>query len=221
LDLILDLNPNLNQSQSHNQTHNLVIKLFNPAAHFLITGDVFDLTADGQVKICYSPVRSNEFIPGVLVIASNKTYGKYKGRLLYKCIPDDIRLPAFLVPYEIKHVGFSKVFTNLYVTFRVESWTFMPLGILSQTIGPIDVLNNYYEYQLYCKSLNSSIQQFNNAAKKAVNLDVDSGSDNFILNMCKQFPSIEDRTCVKNIFTIDPAKTDSDRSYVFNDEKCI
>jgi exoribonuclease R len=221
LDLILDLNPNLNpklnENMSHNQTHNLDIKLFNPAAHFLITGDVFDLTADGQVKICYSPVRSNEFIPGVLVIASNKTYGKYKGRLLYKCIPDDIRLPAFLVPYEIKHVGFSKVFTNLYVTFRVESWTFMPLGILSQTIGPIDVLNNYYEYQLYCKSLNSSIQQFNNAAKKAVNLDVDSGSgsgsgsnsgsDSFILNMCKQFPSIEDRTCVKNIFTIDPANS--------------
>jgi exoribonuclease R len=209
LDLILDLNANLNQNLSHNETHNLDIKLFNPAAHFLITGDVFDLTSDGQVKICYSPVRSNEFIPGVLVIASNKTYGKYKGRLLYKCIPDDIRLPAFLVPYEIKHVGFSKVFTNLYVTFRVESWTFMPLGILSQTIGPIDVLNNYYEYQLYCKSLNSSIQQFNNAAKKAVNLDVDSGSgsDLFILNMCKQFPSIEDRTCVKNIFTIDPANS--------------
>jgi exoribonuclease R len=211
LDLILDLNANLNQNLSHNETHNLDIKLFNPAAHFLITGDVFDLTSDGQVKICYSPVRSNEFIPGVLVIASNKTYGKYKGRLLYKCIPDDIRLPAFLVPYEIKHVGFSKVFTNLYVTFRVESWTFMPLGILSQTIGPIDVLNNYYEYQLYCKSLNSSIQQFNNAAKKAVNLDIDSvggsGSDSFILNMCKLFPSIDDRTCVKNIFTIDPANS--------------
>jgi len=213
LDLILDLNLDMNQNLSHNQTHNLDIKLFNPAAHFLITGDVFDLTADGQVKICYSPVRSNEFIPGVLVIASNKTYGKYKGRLLYKCIPDDIRLPAFLVPYEIKHVGFSKVFINLYVTFRVESWTFMPLGILSQTIGPIDVLNNYYEYQLYCKSLNSSIQQFNNAAKKAVNLDIDSGSgsnagsDKFILDMCKQFPSIEDRTNIKNIFTIDPANS--------------
>lgn len=207
LDLILDLNQNINQNLSHNQTHNLDIKLFNPAAHFLITGDVFDLTIDGQVKICYSPVRSNEFIPGVLIIAYNKTYGKYKGRLLYKCIPDDIRLPAFLVPYEIKHVGFSKVFTNLYVTFRVESWTFMPLGILTQTIGPIDVLNNYYEYQLYCKSLNSSIQQFNNAAKKAVNLDLESGSDNFILKMCKQFPSIEDRTNIKNIFTIDPANS--------------
>ena len=34
------------------------------------------------------------------------------GRLLYKVVPDDIRIPAFLVPYEVKNMGFSKVFVN-------------------------------------------------------------------------------------------------------------
>jgi ribosomal protein S3 len=32
--------------------------------------------------------------------------------------------------------------------------------MLSQVIGPVDILDNFYEYQLYCKSLNASIQQF-------------------------------------------------------------
>ena len=63
-------------------------------------------------------------MPGVLLLDGNKTYGRQKngnkikqGKLLYKCIPDDMRLPAFLVPYEIKNMGFSKVFKNLYVLF--------------------------------------------------------------------------------------------------------
>ena len=31
---------------------------------------------------------------------------------------------------------------------------------ISQLIGPIEILDNFYEYQLYCKSLNASIQKF-------------------------------------------------------------
>ena len=33
-----------------------------------------------------------------------------------------MRLPSFLVPYEIKNMGFSKVLTNLYVTINYDNW---------------------------------------------------------------------------------------------------
>ena len=175
------------------------------------------------MKILYSPVRSNTDIPAVLHIASNKTYGQYNGRNLYKCVPDDMRLPAFLVPYTIKNVGFSKVFVNLYVTIKVVEWTSIstyvaPIATISQNIGPIDVLNNYYEYQLYCKSLNSSIQKFNKDARSAIGIDAGSCDDadagnSFIKNMCKQYPTIEDRLDAR-IFTIDPLNsTDLDDGF--------
>jgi hypothetical protein len=87
---------------------------------------------DKTINLVHSTVRTGSPIPGVLIITGNKTYGRQKnnagkkpysnnsGKLLYKCIPDDIRLPSFLIPYEIKNVGFSKVNKNLYVTFIFE-----------------------------------------------------------------------------------------------------
>jgi hypothetical protein len=67
-----------------------------------------------------------------------------------------------LIPYEIKNVGFSKVNKNLYVTFVFEEWNDKhPRGKLSNLIGSVDVLDSFYEYQLYCKSLNNSIQKLN------------------------------------------------------------
>ena len=91
------------------------------------------------------------------------------GKLLYKCIPDDTRLPSFLVPYEIKSMGFSKVFTNLYVTINFEEWEDKhPRAKLDNVIGPVDILDNFYEYQLYCKSLNASIQKFQKETSKSI-----------------------------------------------------
>jgi exoribonuclease R len=55
------------------------------------------------------------------------------------------------------------------VTIRFSDWTDKhPIATISQNIGPIDVLDNYYEYQLYCKSLNSSIQKFTKDTNKAI-----------------------------------------------------
>ena len=48
-----------------------------------------------------SILKNSNTIAGVLVLEGNKTYGRKKKRLLYKCIPDDKYLPAFLVPYDI------------------------------------------------------------------------------------------------------------------------
>lgn len=57
--------------------------------------------------LAYSYIRECPTLAGVLLLENNKTYGRTenKKRLLYKCIPDDKRLPAFLVPYDIK-MGF-------------------------------------------------------------------------------------------------------------------
>jgi hypothetical protein len=140
----------------------------DPVSSKLFTNDVFTVDDNNTVTIVHSSIRNGP-VPGVLVLDGNKTYGrelkepkisshttakqKYTaGRLLYKCIPDDIRLPAFLVPYEIKHLGFSKVYKNLYVTINFEDWNDKhPRAKLDNVIGPVDILDNFYEYQLYCK----------------------------------------------------------------------
>ena len=194
---------------------------FNPIEHKLFNGDVFTFNK-GRTEIIHSSIRLNENIPAVLILADNKTYGRehrlesgktytkkrVEGKLLYKCIPDDIRIPAFLVPYEIKQMGFSKVFNNLYVTISFKQWDDKhPHAILSQSIGPVDVLDNFYEYQLYCKSLNISIQKFNkdtNKALKTFSEQKDNEHNIIISSICKKYPQIEDRTSWKT-FTIDPA----------------
>ena len=62
-----------------------------------------------------------------------------KRQLLYKCIPDDKRIPIFLVPYKIKP-GFNKK-KNKYVVFEFKEWTDKhPRGVLGQTIGDVDNL---------------------------------------------------------------------------------
>ena len=86
------------------------IKGFEPCVHRLFSNDVFEYDELSTVlTIVHSSVRTVDNMPAVLILADNKTYGRHptNNKLLYKCIPDDIRLPAFLVPYEMKYVGFS------------------------------------------------------------------------------------------------------------------
>ena len=184
----------------------------NPVESKLFSNDVFQKN-NSEIVILHSSIRCGPPMPGVLVLNSNKTYGRKNGRLLYKCIPDDIRLPYFLVPYDMKNMGFSKVFKNLYVTFSFADWNEKhPHGLLSQVIGPVDVLDNFYEYQLYCKSLNASIQKFQKDTSKALQ---NNSHDLFIENIKGKFPNIIDRTSTDwNIFTIDPNKSlDFDDGY--------
>ena len=183
-----------------------IIPNFNPISEKIFSNDVFMINKKKQIIVLHSSVKSGQSIPGVLVINGNKSYGRQNKKLLYKCIPDDMRIPPFLIPYEIKHVGFSKVFANLYITFHFNSWeNNHPHGTISQLIGSVDVIDNYYEYQLYCKSLNASIQKFQKDTSKALE---NKSNDVFITSIKEKFPSIEDRTnnewC---IFTIDPPKS--------------
>ena len=188
----------------------------NPIYSKLLSNDVFTVNEDKTINIIHSSIRSGPSMPAVLILAGNKTYGRQtkdtqkkgnrntNGKLLYKCIPDDMRLPAFLVPYEIKNMGFSKVLTNLYVTINYDNWEEKhPRAKLDNVIGPVDILDNYYEYQLYCKSLNASIQKFQKDATNAVSKMSHDG----IIDIVKQkYPNIQDRTNQKiwHIITIDP-----------------
>lgn len=89
-------------------------------------------------------------IPGILILNDNRTYGRHKtnNRLLYRCIPNDKTLTPVLIPYKI-NLGFSKVLKNLYILFSTREKT----PTLIETIGEIDILENFYEYQLYCRNL--------------------------------------------------------------------
>jgi hypothetical protein len=181
------------------------LPITNPVTHKLFSNDVFSFI-DGQINIIHSSLRISCDIPGVLILNGNKTYGRKKQRLLYKCIPDDNRLPPFLIPYEIKKVGFSKVYTNIYVTFNYCDWDQKhPHGTLSKSIGTVDNLNNFYEYQLYCKSLNVSIHKFQKAASKALE---NKSHDLFIESIKLKFPTIEERhTDNYHIISIDPVNS--------------
>ena len=191
----------------------ILIDDLNPINHKLLNDDVF-IYNKGKVEIVKSSIRTHENIAAVLILDNNKTYGREnknsfknlptkEGKLLYKCVPNDPSIPIFLVPYEIKQMGFSKVFNNLYVTIRFNHWLEKhPRGILSQTIGPVDIIQNFYDYQLYCKNLNISIQQFNKNTTNSIKQKAQV-HDSFITEICKKYPNIEDRTSWKT-FTIDP-----------------
>jgi hypothetical protein len=78
------------------------------------------------------------------------------------------------------------------------------LGVLQQVIGSVDVLENFYEYQLYCKSLNNSIQKFHKDTNKF--LREKSEDNNHIIELIhQQYPLLEVRNSKEwNIFSIDP-----------------
>jgi len=178
---------------------------FHPSKNFLFSKDVFCVNSDDTIQIVHSPARLNKKIPGVLVLDNNKTYGRTanKKRLLYKCIPDDKHLPAFLVPYEIQ-IGFSKSNVNKYVIFRVSEWTANqkhPLGMIEETIGQVDQLEPFYEYQLYCKCLHISMTEMTLQTRTALNKKTHNEYGQQILKSPDY--QIVDKTsdCV---FTIDP-----------------
>jgi len=110
----------------------------------------------------------------------------------------------------------------MYVTLDVAEWTDKhPIGTLNRTIGAIDVIDHYYEYQLYCKSLNVSISRFQKVAGAAISAATKTkrldGLDDILKSAMagsRGIPEIDDRTdpAKWTIFTIDP-----DNSLDFDD----
>ena len=172
-----------------------------PVLNKLFNQDIIEVDLEGRLtmKVLHSSVRSMKNIPGVLVLDNNKTYGKIKGRFYYKCIPDDRRVPIFLIPYNEKMV-FEKKRHNLYVVFEFHSWNEKhPLGRMTNNLGSVNNLNSFYEYQLYCKSLYASIQKFTKYTKNRLRLYTEQQH----INHMNAFVDFEDRT-TNYTYTIDP-----------------
>ena len=179
---------------------------FNPLEYRLFSNDIFQICESdpSNLQITSSSIRGPNVInAGVLQLNAGKTYGRTsnKKRLLYKCIPDDIRLPAFLIPYEPK-IGFEKKMKNKYVVFRFDNWNDKhPHGILTETLGDVDSLEAFYEYQLYCKSLHFSINDITHQARAALN---QKPHQEYILNISKN-PDFKIKDRKRDyVFTIDP-----------------
>jgi RNB domain len=178
----------------------------SPLSHKWFHHDLVDLRNPKNPILLHSPTTTAKHIPGILVIDSNRTYGRTanKKRLLYKCIPDDKHLPHFLVPYDVI-MDFSKVQTNKFVLFRFQDWKEEhPHGLLVQTLGDIDHLPAFYEYQLYSKSLNSSLKEMTQKVKEMTKKKtVDEYFDEIQANPKNK---VEDWSAnPTQIFTIDPA----------------
>lgn len=188
-----------------------ILNSINPLTQTLFSRDVFEIASEEplQISMLHSNVKSSSAsLAGVLLLEGNKTFGRTtnKKRLYYKCIPDDSHLPVFLVPYEVK-MEFSKVHKNKYVVFRLDTWTnndkgsIHPTGLLIETIGEVDSLAAFYEYQLYCKSLHISLTQFTTDTNQIIKR---KKHEEYIEQIFTD-PSykIEDRR-EQYVFTIDP-----------------
>jgi exoribonuclease R len=129
----------------------------------LFNNDIFNVPN----IIVQSSIRQNKYIAGILIL--NKTYGKEGKKFLYLCQPDDKRLPLFLIPYVIP-VSFNKSLNNLYITFEFTNWDHKyPYGIITQNLGPVNDISNFYEYMMYSKKLNVSIHQFTKHTTDIIN----------------------------------------------------
>ena len=168
------------------------------------TRDLIRIDENGNGTLVYSPIRHQSTIAGVLILEKNKTFGRTanKKRLLYKCIPDDKHLPAFLLPYDVK-LGFSKSIVNKYVVFRFESWNeTRPHGTILETLGDVDNIDVFYEYQLYCRSIHTSIADFTNTTRTRLNQHT---KEEYIQKIATN-PAFRIQSVSRNtrVFSIDP-----------------
>lgn len=194
-------------------TNNLVELDINPIEKKILSGDVIDNTG----TIINSPLRLVKNLAGILIL-KGKTYGRNTTgkKFLYKCIPNDKRLPAFLIPYEEKHVTFNKNITNKYILFKFNNWDSKhPVGTLNNVVGNIDDLSAFYEYQLHCKDLFKPLKKFINDVNRA-NREL---GINIYDNIIKLHPNIEDRR-EHYVISIDPSgSTDLDDAFSMIDNK--
>lgn len=176
------------------------IQNIDPIKHKLFSKDTF-FYENETVTQNTSPVRSGKKMAGVLLLENNKTFGrtKNKKRLLYRCIPYDRELPTFLIPYE-PAISFSKIFKNKYVLFVFDNWEGIhPHGRLEHVIGDVDILENYYDYCLYSKELNTSLKNFTQKIQGQLNKKT---VEEYTQEIQEKY-GIEDRRHIPNIFSID------------------
>ena len=172
------------------------IRIIDPINMKLFNGDVFYF--EGENLNLENSVTRQRSLCGVLVLGQNKTFGKWKNRPLFKCIPFDKNLPMFLIPYEQKN-NFSKNYKNKYVVFRFDNWESKhPIGKLLNSFGDVDNLNAFYQYQLNCRDLNISYRKFMDATR---GLGKQKKNSN-ILGLLEKYDVVDLED--EEVFTIDP-----------------
>ena len=174
---------------------------FNPLELKLFNGDLLDNKSGKLIKSIYR--RNSELtLTGILVL-DGKTYGRSSNnKPLYKCIPDNKQIPIFLVPYEERNPSFNKKKVNNYVLFKFKEWIDKhPIGIISNTIGQVQDIKAFQEYQLYCKDLNVSLQRF---TKETVKMVTEESKKENITDAIIKRHAVEDRRTGYNVFSIDP-----------------
>ena len=172
--------------------------------------DVIDVSEPTHPVLIFSPTRNAAYISGVLILEGNRSYGRTtnRKRLLYRCIPDDKHLPHFLVPYDMI-IDFNKAHRNKYVLFRFQEWSGEhPSGLLVETLGDVNQFEAFYEYQLYSKSLHSSVKEMTQRIKEMTQ----KKTMEEYFNQTLQNPeyNIHDWTLWQHppqVFTIDPPNT--------------
>ena len=140
---------------NQNEVDPINLKLFN--------GDEFSYT-DSVFNLINSPTRNAPYLTGILNLDDNKTFGRTRNqkRLMYKCSPDDKKLPSFLIPYDID-VKFNKKHKNKFILFKFDEWNKLdahPTGLIIETIGNVDDIESIFSYNLYSKYLLHSIKSF-------------------------------------------------------------
>ena len=163
-----------------------------------------------EYNIVSSPTRTATHLSGILILEGNKTYGrtKNKKRLLYRCIPDDRHLPHFLVPYDMI-IDFNKCHKNKYVLFRFHEWTDEhPQGILVETLGDVNQIEAFYEYQLYSKSLHSSVKEMTQGIKNMTKKkSIEEYFQQILENPTNKIQDLTQLEHPPQVFTIDPTNT--------------
>ena len=174
------------------------IKNIDPIQNKLFDGDVFYFEND-VVSFKQSPLRDKKQLCGILILGQNKTFGKYKNKLLFKCIPFDKNYPMFLIPYEQKN-NFNKNYKNKYVIFKFDNWEQRhPIGKLMNSFGDVDNLNAFYQYQLNCRDLNISYKKFMNGTV-GIGKRKKGECVKELLNYYNNIVNLEE----EEVFTIDP-----------------
>lgn len=147
----------------------------------------------------------NKEIPGILLLAGQKTFGRNKSNVpIYKFIPNNTELNPLLVPYKMKTMGFSKVFSNLFVLVIANANDSLgKYGTLTNVIGQVDDLASFYDYQIICKNLNISLS---NLTKAIIQQKI---TPNLFSNLSNkedwmQKYSIQDKLNNAVVWTIDP-----------------
>ena len=162
---------------------------FDPVRDKMLVGDTIRSNTIERT----SKYRKNKSIPGILVY-NGKTYGRHGGKMLYKCVPNDRQLPAFLIPYTPKGAAFQKSKTNKFVLFQLVEWTEKhPLGMITNTLGEVMIY-------LYFTTTNSFVRRFMPIQKFVKAANVASKNKQIIPDWIKH---MKDRTSVQCI-TIDP-----------------